>query len=286
MEAGLRAIQLKSLEIYEVFSAFCSRCGLTHFFCGGALIGAARTGGFIPWDDDIDVFMMRGDYEKLLPLWKGQQENGRYSMLRTSASEFCDTMLTQFSDNRTTFVKEGLKDSDINHGLKLEIIPLDAAPPTKLGRWAQIFWALVFCLYNRGAPPEHRGPFARVCGKTLLWLVPSYSMRCKIWRFAERRMSKAPITECTQFYTELCVTYKYMKNLYPASIFSSVAYLSFEGLTVPVPAGWKEYLSIAFGDYMSLPPDTERIAKHPASYVDLDRPYFELRGVAYLEGKA
>ena len=66
----LRALQCKELETLLFFKDFCEKNGLLFYFCGGCCIGTLRDGGFIPWDDDIDIFMPREDYEKMHRLWK------------------------------------------------------------------------------------------------------------------------------------------------------------------------------------------------------------------------
>ncbi len=65
----LKAIQDRSLEMAEYFVAFCKEYDLLCYLCGGGAIGALRNKGFIPWDDDLDFFMPRKDYEKLAELW-------------------------------------------------------------------------------------------------------------------------------------------------------------------------------------------------------------------------
>ena len=80
----LRDLQLKCLEILLYFKDFCEKHNLRFFLCGGACIGAIRHKGFIPWDDDIDVFMPREDYEKLGDLWNKYADTERYEYCRTN----------------------------------------------------------------------------------------------------------------------------------------------------------------------------------------------------------
>ena len=68
-EITTRRIQEKMLDILVYFDRFCRENGLTFTLCGGTALGAVRHGGFIPWDDDVDVFMLREDYERLQELW-------------------------------------------------------------------------------------------------------------------------------------------------------------------------------------------------------------------------
>lgn len=74
----LQKLQEKSLELAIYFVEFCKRNNLLCYLCGGGCIGTIRHGGFIPWDDDLDFFMPREDYEKLVLLWKEQETEERY----------------------------------------------------------------------------------------------------------------------------------------------------------------------------------------------------------------
>ena len=83
----IRELQLKELESLRVFKEFCQKNNLLFYFCGGCCIGTLRHQGFIPWDDDIDVFMPRQDYEILLKEWPKQVGNtGRYRLLKTDVN--------------------------------------------------------------------------------------------------------------------------------------------------------------------------------------------------------
>ena len=64
-----KEIQEKELSMLLYFKEFCDKHNLRFYLCGGGLIGAIRHNGFIPWDDDLDLFMPRPDYEKLAELW-------------------------------------------------------------------------------------------------------------------------------------------------------------------------------------------------------------------------
>lgn len=94
-------------------------------------------------------------------------------------------------------------------------------------------------------------------------------------------MTKYPVDENTKYMTELCVNFKYVKNLYPKRIFERAVYKEFEGHLMPVPVGYDQYLRMAFGDYMQLPPKDERVPKHDAVFVDLNNSYKEYKGIYY-----
>lgn len=81
----------------KVFKDFCDRHGLLFYFCGGCCIGTLRHNGFIPWDDDIDVFMPRTDYEKLTELWQKEMADTKYRFCRNSENEFLRSLLSAVS---------------------------------------------------------------------------------------------------------------------------------------------------------------------------------------------
>lgn len=276
----LRAIQEKSLEILVYFKEFCQKHGLLFYFCGGCCIGAIRHKGFIPWDDDIDVFMPRKDYERLAQLWP-KEADPQYAYCRSDKGHYLRSLLSAVSDENTTFIKERQQDLDISHGIRLEILPLDGCPESRFARKRQILWALIYSMFNNNEAPTSKGKGAYLLGRFLLALAPTQGMRYRVWRLAEKRMSRWPITPETKHITELCARYQYMVNDYPAEAFASAKWVEFEGLSMPVPIGYDTYLRMAFGDYMQLPPEEERIPKHEAVLVDTEHSYRQYKGTYY-----
>lgn len=276
--AELKDLQNKSLEILIMFDKFCKEHNLKYFLCGGACIGTVRHGGFIPWDDDIDVFMLRADYEKLKDVFVNSE---KYRLCRTNKDTFYRSMITAISDENTTFIKERQKDLDIPHGVRLEIIPLDNCPKNKLSRKLQILWALTYQIYNNQEPPTSKGKLLEFIGKLMLFVFPTWKMRYRISKFAEKQMTKYNKRPSTHI-TELCSRYQYMVNEYPKEIFEGAVYKEFEGVLAPLPQGYDEYLKMAFGNYLELPPESEQVPKHDAVFIDLENSYKNYKGKYYL----
>ena len=276
----LRALQLKNLDLVLYFKKFCEENNLLFYFCGGCCIGAIRHGGFIPWDDDIDIFMPREDYEKLFRIWEEKADLEHYSCVRTTDKVFTGKVITTIVDNQTTFIKPEQKDFDIPHGVALDVFPLDGYPASKFARKKQIFWALIYSLYLAQIVPQNHGKAVSLLGKMMLWIVPSKKLRYKIWKFAEKQMSKYKIEDCDSI-TELCAGPGYMKNRYPKEAFTSAVFHNFEGYEMPLPKGYDAYLRIAFGDYMKLPPKEKQVAHHDVAFWDLNNSYKKYKGIEY-----
>ncbi len=280
----LRKLQMKNLEMALYFRDFCKANDLKFFLCGGGCIGAVRHKGLIPWDDDLDVFMPRDDYERLGTLWKKKADTSRYAYCRPDEDHYYRNLFATINDNRTTFIKTLQADLDINHGLRLDILPLDGYPNSKIARACQVFWALVYSIFCAQIPPTNHGKVINVLGNILLSCVPGKKMRYKIWRFAEKKMSKHKICDCNNI-TELCSGPYYMRKKYPKAAFEEALEVEFEGEMMPIPKGYDDYLRTAFGDYMRLPPEEKRAPHHDAVFCDLENGYEKYKGVYYCRGE-
>ena len=267
----LRKLQLKELESLVYFDSFCKKHELTYFLLGGCVIGAVRHGGFIPWDDDIDLIMPRKDYERMLKLWDDSESGGRFLMLRTDGKMFTGNSFATLTDTSATMVKDNQKDIDIPHGIVTDIFPMDGCPDGKLKRYLQYYHTMMYSLYITEVVPTKHGGLIKAVSSLLLKLVPSRERRTKIWQKHERKMTKYDFDTHVKC-TELCAGPHYMLNEYPQSAFAKAEYRDFEGLSMPLPQGWDEYLRMAFGEYMELPPEEKQIPHHDLAALDLDKP--------------
>ena len=276
----LRNVQLKGLNLLLVLDDFCKRNDLLYYLCGGCCIGAIRHKGFIPWDDDVDVMMPRKDLEKLILLWNDQMGHTQYRLNDNSLGSYLRTMWVSISDENTTFIKERQADLDISHGIRLEIIPLDGCPDSRIARVIQMFWALVHQMYIMQEPPESKGKIFSVLGRLLLGICRTWKKRYHIAKYAEKQMSKYSFDE-TRKVTELTTRFRYMRNEYPKSAFEASCRVEFEGHQVPVPIGYDTYLRMAFGNYMELPPEEARKPRHETVFIDTSKSYKQYKGIYY-----
>lgn len=270
----LRKLQLKELDTLVYFKEFCDKNNLLFYLCGGCCIGSLRTGGFIPWDDDIDILMPRDDYEKLYKLWDNDKQE-RFKLLRTDEKIFTGNIFTTIVDTETTCVKANQAHLDIPFGIMMDIFPIDGCPKGKFKRTMQKLNAMIYSLFLAQIVPENHGGIMALGSKFLLSIVKSPKAREKKWRNAERRMSKYKISDC-EYITELCEGVHSMQPEYPKEWFASAVYREFEGLQMPIPVGYDPYLKKAFGDYMKLPPEDKQKPHHDMILVDTEKSYKEV----------
>ena len=275
----MEPLQAKCLEMAEYFVQFCKENDLLCYLCGGGAIGTLRHKGFIPWDDDLDFFMPRKDYEKLAQLWP-QKADSRYQLSKSNENYIDRNLFITIRDTQTTCIKPYQQDLDIPHGLALDVLPLDYYPANGLSRKKQVIAALVYSLFCAQTIPEKHGGIMKWGSQALLTLIPSKKLRYKIWKKAEAEMTKYTKEESDGI-TELCSGPYYMKKKYPISSFEAALWLPFEETELPIPIGYDAYLKTAFGDYMTPPPVEKQVAHHDSVLIDLEKSYTHYKGEYY-----
>ena len=273
-------IQSKLLEILVYFQQFCEEHGLRFVLAGGTCLGAVRHQGFIPWDDDVDVFMLRDDYEKLAGLWEQYADTERYACVRSNDKVNIHHTATEIKDSNTTFINRHSVDSDIHQGLMIDVIPLDGVAKRRFSRIHQMIHSMIYCCFNFQRLPEHKSKAIYVATKIALTVFRSNKIRYKIWKYSERQLAKYSIAE-HDIVASFGEGTTIMRQHFPKEWFLNPGYATFEGHVMPVPADTDKYLTISYGDYMKLPPPEEQICRHDAVFIDLEHSYKQYRGIKY-----
>lgn len=120
---------------------------------------------------------------------------------------------------------------------------------------------MVYSLFRSGIVPKNQGGLLSVGSKVLLGIFRGKNVRYKIWKFAEKRMSRFSF-ETSENVAELCAGFYFMKKVYPRSIYDGICEVEFEGRKYLAMKNYEEYLKIPFGNYMELPPEEKRVAHH------------------------
>ena len=124
MNNDLNELKRIELEMLKTFIKICKKHNFMYFLVGGTCLGSVRHGGFIPWDDDIDVGMPRSDYNKFIKI-ASEELPGNMFLQTFFTDEQYPCAFAKIRNNDTTFIEKGLRKSNINHGIYIDIFPLD-----------------------------------------------------------------------------------------------------------------------------------------------------------------
>lgn len=246
------------LDLLKQFIKVCSKNNLKYFLNGGTLLGAVRHGGFIPWDDDIDVMMPREDFEKLLKISQKEFNFPYFFQTPLSEKNFFRAH-AQLRNSLTTGCTLEDKDKDINRGVFIDIFILDAIPSNVILRlffkYEVIFLrkALVLSLCKK---KEDLSP-SQCLLKRLIDLFFTYFPHKRYYEFLQAVMSKYSSHE-TEYVAEIGLGFK-RQGIWKRSWFKNDLCLPFEMLKLRVPSEYAKVLSVQYGpDYMKIPDEKGR----------------------------
>ena len=117
----LESLHEREIDILKYIDIFCSENNINYFLIGGSLLGAVRHKGFIPWDDDIDLGMLREDYDKFVSLW---QDSSEYILLNNMKQKDYTLAFSKVSDLNSK-IKLDFHDNYYHLGFFIDIFPMD-----------------------------------------------------------------------------------------------------------------------------------------------------------------
>lgn len=257
----IQELELKNLkELIRVTE----KLGIEFFLYGGSLIGAVRHNGFVPWDDDLDVAMMRNDYNKFV------KEANKYL-----SEEFY--LQTPYSDKKSPYFYSKLRlkgtrcieyahhKLKIESGVYIDIYPIDSLPESNeeyMLRYKEFQKAVRTFVIRQCPYPE-------VPVNTTKKKIRALAKRCisLIYKLVPHKKYAAKIDEILTSYNGAETT-KYGNYSYPKPVnyFNAVCPFekrSFCGIEVNIPADWDGHLKRRYGNYMELPPEEKRVGHIP-----------------------
>lgn len=258
-------------EILDAIDKVCTENHLRYSLAYGTLLGAIRHRGFIPWDDDVDVMMPREDYEKLREIWKDKAPSGFLFQDEVMFDDYVNNF-AKIRKDHTTFLQFELERSRTYHkGLYVDIFPGDRLAPKGIRRRLQYAACAVNLLCVRGYSSGTGGLTG--AAERLLLLAPKKLRRR--WMLRTRRYISKWNTDRTASYMFPC-TIRSCKKYYPCDLFENMVRAEFQGKQYSIPRDYDAVLSLAYGDYMQLPPEEERVWKHHPILIDFEHNYEEI----------
>lgn len=263
-------IQDKLLEMLAWYDDFCAQHGLTYYAIGGTLLGAVRHGGFIPWDDDIDVGMPRTDYERFKALMKGASGRYRAETAEDGNRDFTYSFCKLYDTTTTAVCDTRYK---IKRGLFIDVFPFDGLGDTKedaLKRFNKIQSKRKMITAKRSG-----------VNKKLSFAMNAAIALAKVVPFSWQKLLKKT--------HRICAECDFYKSKYVANVFGrwhgrevverewlgEPHRYKFETIEISGPADADKYLTSIYGDYMTPPKESDRKPDHECLLLDLNKSYLE-----------
>lgn len=262
----LRKLQMVELEMLIEIDRICRKNNIQYSLDGGTLLGAIRHHGFIPWDDDADVIMLRSEYEKFAEACKRELDSDKFFLQDFSTDPEYRWGYSKLRRNGTVFLREGQEHIKCNQSAFVDIFLCDNVPDFILAKkwhWLKCF-IIRKGLYSAVGKERKTGLLEHLCYKILFLFSREFWVN-SLERIAKKnnRISTTLVGHMTYPYPKSC------KYGMPSKCFEEFIEKDFEGHSFKIFKEYDEYLRLLYGDYMTLPP-LEKRKVHPVSKIKLD----------------
>lgn len=258
-QMSLSEVQETNVETLFKFAEYCDSKGLSYFLAYGTLLGAVRHQGIIPWDDDIDVWMPRKDYETFCASFNRDAMDGTYRFYNMENDQLQYDYRGIVADERTLH-SYGRRVTDLHYGLHIDVFPLDYQDDSerKRKRLAKKTYRLVdmahrFVLADESAYLSRHSFIHGIAFKVSKLICNKVDFR-RLMQREDRRAKHHPASNW------LGIIGDPSAPGYPAAWFSEKVDLMFCGKKLHAPIEYDKILQMQYGDYMTYPPEEQR---HP-----------------------
>lgn len=267
---SVRDVQNKILDVMKYIDAICRKNNIVYYIMGGTALGAIRHGGFIPWDDDLDIFMTPEEYAKFKVAM--ERESNPVFMLQEWRTVDNYLEYAKVRMNGTTFIEEAYKDrKDLHQGIYVDVMILHKVSMSKVMQklvYYESKFVTLYALSQRNWKPKSR---VQAMILSLLKVLP-----CQlIAKMCYRRIYMYDNLKEGFKYCYWITPAKFRSGLFDKSFFESPIDIPFEDTVLYGSKHIKEYLEYRYGDYMKLPSKEQQRAAVHAMIFDTEKDYTE-----------
>ena len=264
-QEDLKKLHEVQVEILKDIDKFCQEHNITYFLIAGTLLGAVRHKGFIPWDDDIDIGMLRSDYEKFIKSYPSDKNNKYFVQTLETDSNYWHSYAKIRKKN--TFMNEAkIASLNLNKEIFVDLFPFDNV---KDGGYDKIkYRANIIKVIRESIYVKRKIITLRDCRIKLLSAIFLIFPVKTLYKFQKKLMMKYDKIETTNvacYIGEYQTRNEYLKK----DVFLPVKKQEFEGEMFNAINKPEVYLEQIYGDYMQLPPKEKRVA-HGVLEISLD----------------
>lgn len=264
-KSEINELQKIQLSMLKDFDAVCQRHRISYQLFSGTALGAVRHKGFIPWDDDIDVVMLREDYERFFDSASKELDSNKYYVQR-EFSEHWPMFFSKLRLNGTTYIeKYHSHDAKIHQGIYIDIFPCDNLSDSRLMQKLQYIASKIVIAKSLYARGYETNSTVKKCFMQFCRILPTEPFK----RLCIRRNDSSSLKVHTFFGGGK----KFERSIYLREWFEQSVKMRFEDSEFPVSAHYDEMLRVMYGDYMIMPTLEQRVCKRHAAIVDINKPY-------------
>ena len=267
----LISLQNKILEIVEYFDGLCIENNITYYLMGGSALGAIRHKGFIPWDDDFDVFMDNENYQKFCNVASKKLDTNLFYFQMENTKEW-PLFFSKIRMNGTTMIEKDVVGRSMHHGIYIDIMCLNKTVKSKTFRYIQYLAARILS----ATALSKKGYITTSALKRFLLVIAqlfSFKLVQKVLLAIVRQYNKKDGNLVGHFFGRA----PFDRTTFDVSFLGTQRKVRFEHLQLPLPSNVEGYLTIRYGkNYMQLPSEKEKM-KYPshAFIVDTEKSYAE-----------
>ena len=257
MEKKIDVDELKKIqiEILDIAAEFCERNDIKYWINCGTLLGAVRHKGYIPWDDDIDLGMLREDYDRFIKLFN--ESNNRYRAYCFENNPNFYYGYCKVLDTNTVLYEPDRKGNKLS--ANIDIFVYDNAPKGKFKVKLSFLKRTIYlkCYQVKLLYTENYNIIKKMMVYFLYVLLLPFSKKFFITKIVKN--GKKYVDKENDYVADLC---GFDNILFEKELFKSFTTLKFEGKEYKVPSNYDKFLHVMYGDYMKLPPEEERVSHH------------------------
>lgn len=268
-------LQKRQFELLKAVDDICNRLEIKYFLVCGSALGAVKYGGFIPWDDDIDIALFREDYEKFISKAPNLLREGLF-LQNWHSEKYYLQVFSKLRDSNSTYIESSVSMYPINHGVFIDIFPLDEYPEGRFSQGIleikkQYYYQRLLAFFNIERSLK---------GRIIRSFFSFFNDTEKIQKYVHKYENS--LTKYRGKHSDIICNHGNWQGKLeytPRAQYGDGAWVEFEGLKVRVPEKFHEYLTQKYGDWRAELPKDQQVGHHFYEICDLNRPYTD-----YLEG--
>ncbi len=268
----MNQLQSKLYTLLTEIDEICARNQITYYLAAGCSLGAVRHGGFLPWDDDVDIYITRDNWEKLCRVMPGELKENRDFITNENTEYYCNP-IGRYVDKETTFMLRSQVICGKCCGLIIEFFVMDPMPEDPDAQWEH--------RRNMKVYAELLSPYFVLNKNTLTKNVDfDIDLYDECLKKTEKEGREAVLAELKEKFTQtpeegcaaFCMRWGQRSLMYPAHMFGEPKYVRFEDRDFPLVGKPEETFRIAYGDDWMFVPPTDGMITHNSS-LDLNEPF-------------